>query len=177
MSSFIDNGWSCGATVGSTVTCTKTTTIASLASDTLRIPVIPLPAAGGTSVTFNVSISNPGDSNTTNNTAFASNAVVAATLTYAPGGVTGMTYWTKADGGKNCSIAGCTITSWTNSGTLGAAANAVTGLGTVTYDSTNLLNYNPTLYFNNASLNTNSNLSITTAAASIFTATKIGTGG
>lgn len=139
--------------------------------------MIPLPAAGGTSVIFNVSISNPGDSNTTNNTAFATNSVVASSLTYAPGGVTGMTYWTKADGGKNCSIAGCTITSWTNSGTLGAAANAVTGLGIVTYDTTNQINYNPTLYFNNASLNTNSNLSITTAAASIFTATRIGAGG
>jgi hypothetical protein len=88
-----------------------------------------------------------------------------------------MTYWTKADGGKNCNTAGCTITSWSNSGTLGAAANAVTGLGTVTYDTTNLINFNPTLYFNNASLNTNSNLNITTAAASVFTMTKIGVGG
>jgi hypothetical protein len=84
-SAFVDNGWSCGATVGSTVTCTKTTNIASLASDTFRIPVIPLPAAGGTSVTFNVSISNPGDSNNGNNTAFATNSVVSATITYLPG--------------------------------------------------------------------------------------------
>ncbi len=88
-----------------------------------------------------------------------------------------MSFWVKANGGKNCSTAGCTITNWTNSGTLGAAANAVTGLGTVTYDPTTLINYNPTLYFNNASLNTNSNLSITAAASSIFTMTKIGAGG
>ena len=88
-----------------------------------------------------------------------------------------MTYWTRADGNKNCNVNGCTITLWSNSGSLGAAANAVTGLGTVTYDTTNLINYNPTLYFNNASLNTNSNLSITTAAASVFTSTRIATGG
>jgi hypothetical protein len=177
VSSFTNNGWSCGAQIAATVTCTKTTTIASLASDTVRIPVIPLSAAGGTSVTFNVSISNPGDSNTSNNTAFAIIAVVTSTLTYAPGGVTGMTYWTKANGPKNCSTAGCTITTWSNSGTLGTAANAVIGLGTVTYDPTNSINYNPTLYFNNAYLNTNSNLSITTAATSIFTMTRLQSGG
>lgn len=177
MSPFSDNGWSCGAQVGTTVTCTKTTTIASLDSDTVRIPIIPLPAAGGTSVTFNVSISNPGDSNITNNTAFANIAVVTSTLAYAPGGVTGMSFWTKANGPKNCSTAGCTITTWSNSGTLGTAANAVTGIGTVTYDPTTSINYNPTLYFNNASLNTNSNLSITTAATSIFTMTRLQAGG
>lgn len=87
-----------------------------------------------------------------------------------------MTFWAKANGPKNCSIAGCTITTWSNSGTLGVAANAVTGLGTVTYDPTNSINYNPTLYFNNASLNTNSNLSVTTATTSIFTMTKLGAG-
>jgi hypothetical protein len=175
-SPFTDNWWSCGVTVWVTVTCTKTTTIAPLAVDTFRIPVIPLPWVAAT-VTFNWSISNPGDSNVTNNTATSTNAVAIVTLVFAPGGVTGMTYWTKADGGKNCNTAGCTITSWSNSGTLGAAANAVTGLGTVTYDTTNLINYNPTLYFNNASLNTNSNLTITTAAASVFTMTKIGAWG
>lgn len=84
-SPFVDNGWSCGATVGVTVTCTKTMNIAWLGNDTFRIPVIPLPAAGGTNVTFNVAISNPGDSNTANNTAFATNAVVSATIAYSPG--------------------------------------------------------------------------------------------
>ena len=127
-------------------------------------------------MTYNLALSNPGDSNTTNNTAFASNAVVAATLTFAPGGMTGATLWLKANGNKNCSTNGCTITTWNNSGSI-IAANAVTGLGTVTYDNTNLINYNPSMYFNNASLNTNSNLSVTTAAASVFTATRIGAGG
>ena len=47
----------------------------------------------------------------------------------------------------------------------------------MTYDPINSINYNPTLLFNNTSLNTNSNLSITTAAASVFTATRIGAGG
>ncbi|MBX9809669.1 hypothetical protein K2X92_04755 [Candidatus Gracilibacteria bacterium] len=175
--SFIDNGWSCGAQIGTTVTCTKNTNITSLGSDTVRIPVIPLPAAGGTSVTFNVSISNVSDSNTSNNTAFATNAVVTSTITYSPGGVTGATLWLKANGNKNCNTAGCTITLWNNSGSLGVAANAVTGLGTVTYDPGTLINYNPTLYFNNAGLNTNSNLSIPTRTLSIFATTKLGTGG
>lgn len=47
-----------------------------MGTDTVRIPVIPTLAASGTNVTFNVAISNPGDSNITNNTAFATNAVV-----------------------------------------------------------------------------------------------------
>ena len=177
VSSFNDNGWFCGAQVWTTVTCTKTTAIDPLASETFRIPVIPLPAAGGTNVNFIVNISNPGDSNTGNNSANANNAVVASTLAYAPGWVTGMTFWVKADGNKNCNTNGCTVTTWSNSGTLGTAANAVTWIGTVTYDTNNLINYNPTLYFNNAAFNTNSNLSITTAAASIFTTTKIWAGG
>ncbi len=171
----MDNGWSCGATVGVTVTCTKTTSIIAFATDTLRIPVIPLPAAGGTNVTFNVSISNPGDSNTTNNTAFATNSVVSATIAYSPGGVTGANLWLKADGNKNCSTNGCTITTWNNSGAI--AINAVTGLGTVTYSTGVTMNYNPTLYFNNASLNVANNLGVTTAAVSIFTTSLIGTGG
>lgn len=39
------------------------------------------------------------------------------------------------------------------------------------------MNFNPTLYFNNASLNTNNNLGITASSASIFAVTKIGAGG
>ena len=39
------------------------------------------------------------------------------------------------------------------------------------------MNYNPTMYFNNASLNVAHNLGVTTAAASLFTATRIGAGG
>ena len=171
----MDNGWSCGATVGTGVTCTKTTTIAPLATETFRIPVIPLPAAGGTNVTFNLSISNPGDSNITNNTAFATNSVAVSTITYLPGGVTGANLWLKADGNKNCNTNGCTITTWNNSGAI--AINAVTGLGTVTYSTGTMINYNPTMYFNNASLNVANNLGINTPAVSIFTATKIAAGG
>lgn len=78
------------------VTCTKTTNIAFLANDTFSIPVIPLPAAGNTSVTFNVMITNVSDSNTANNSAFATNAIVAATP-FAPGGVRNMTFWTQAN--------------------------------------------------------------------------------
>ena len=172
---FTDNGWSCGAQVGTTVTCTKTTTIAPLADETFYIPVIPQAGAGGTNVTFNLSISNPGDSNTGNNTAFATNAVVAAAPVIAPGGVTGAGFWSKADGGKNCTTTGCTITTWFNSGTV--AVNAVTGLGTVTYDPVTQINFNPTLYFNNASLNINNNLALPTRANSIFVVSRIGAGG
>lgn len=76
-SSFSDNGWSCGAQVGTGVTCTKTTTIAPVTgSDTVRIPVTPNLAASGSNLTFTGTISNPGDSNITNNVAFATNAVV-----------------------------------------------------------------------------------------------------
>ena len=84
-SPFTNNGWSCGAQVGTTVTCTKTTTIAYIAYDTVSIPVIPQAAAAGTSKTFNVAITNPGDSNLANNTAFATNAVVAGAPVFAPG--------------------------------------------------------------------------------------------
>lgn len=125
-SAFTDNGWSCGAQVGTTVTCTKTTSIAPLADETFRIPVIPQPAAGGTSVTFNLAISNASDGDVTNNTAFATNAVVAAAPVLAPGGVVSPRFWAKADGGKNCTTTGCTITNWSNNGSVGAAADAVT---------------------------------------------------
>lgn len=75
--------------MGTGVTCTKTTSIAPLTDEIFYIPVVPDPAAGGTNVTFYLSISNPGDGNISNNTAFATNAVVAAAPTIAPGGVTG----------------------------------------------------------------------------------------
>jgi hypothetical protein len=39
------------------------------------------------------------------------------------------------------------------------------------------MNFNPTLYFNNASLNVANNLGVTTAAVSIFTVSRIGAGG
>lgn len=47
----------------------------------------------------------------------------------------------------------------------------------MTYDPTTPINYNPTLYFNNASLNINNNLSLPTRANSIFVVSRIGAGG
>ncbi|MBP9779159.1 hypothetical protein KBD33_00880 [Candidatus Gracilibacteria bacterium] len=175
-SAFSDNGWSCSAQIGTTVTCNKTTTIASLATDTLRIPVVPLLAASGSMVTFTGTISNSGDTVPANNSAFATNAVVSATVTSNPGGVTGAGLWLRADNGTNCSTSGCTITTWTNRGLIGTGADAITGSGVVIYSSGSLINGNPTIYFNNASLNTLSNLAIT-STFSIFTVSKLGING
>ena len=58
--------------------------LAPLADDTFRIPVVPLPAAPGT-VTFSVAISNPGDSNTANNTATSTNSVGTSSIVNASG--------------------------------------------------------------------------------------------
>jgi hypothetical protein len=41
---FTDNGWSCGVAVASVVTCTKSTAIVALGTDTVNIPVTPTPA-------------------------------------------------------------------------------------------------------------------------------------
>jgi hypothetical protein len=175
-SAFSDNGWSCGAQVWTTVTCNKTTTIASLATDTLRIPVVPLLAASWSMVTFTGTISNSWDTVPTNNSAFATNAVVSATVTSNPGWVTGAGLWLRADNGTNCSTSGCTITTWTNRWLIGTGADAITGSGVVIYSSWSLINGNPTIYFNNASLNTSSNLAVTNSF-SIFTITKLWTNG
>ena len=174
--SFSDNWWLCGAQVGTGVTCAKTTNISTpMGNDTLRIPVTPTTAASGTNVTFTVAIVNGSDSNNSNNTAFSTHPVVWWVAT-SPGWVPWATLWLKANSGTNCSTTWCTISTWSNSGTLGASANAITWVWTVTYDPINRINSNPTLYFNNASLNTNSVLNINTAAVSIFTVTKIATG-
>jgi hypothetical protein len=175
-SSFSDNGWSCGAQSGSTVTCTKITTIASLGTDTIRVPVTPTLAASGTMVTFTGTISNSGDSILTNNSAFASNAVVSANLTINPGWVASPMLWLKANNGTNCSTSGCTITTWSNSGSVWTWADAITASWTVIYSASWLINGNPTLYFNNASLNTNNTLSIN-SIFSIFTVTNMWTNG
>lgn len=175
-SSFSDNGWSCGGQVWVTVTCTKTTAIGSLETDTLRVPVVPSLAASGTTVTFTGTISNSWDSIPANNSAFATNAVVSATVTSNPGWVTGAGLWLRADNGTNCTTSGCTITTWTNRWLIGTGADAITGSGVVIYSSWSLINGNPTIYFNNASLNTSSNLAITNSF-SIFTITKLWTNG
>jgi hypothetical protein len=178
-SAFVDNGWSCGAQAGTTVTCTKTMSVtAPTGVDTFRVPVLPAAAASGTSVTFNVTLTNASDSNTTNNTAFATNAVVGGAPSLDAWGIAWESLWLQANNSRtNCTTQGCAITIWTNIGWLGTAANGVTGLGTVTYDAATTINGNPTVYFNNASLNTNSNLSITTPAASVFSVTRIGAWG
>jgi hypothetical protein len=174
-SSFTDNGWSCGAQIGVTVTCSKTTTIASFADDTLRIPVIPTVSASGTTVTFTGVISNSWDSIPTNNSAFASNFVLGALAT-SPGGVTSPGLWLRANNGTSCSTSGCTITNWANYGSLWAAASGTTASGTVIYSSGSLINGNPTVYFNNGSMNLGNTLAITTSY-SIFVVSKIGTNG
>lgn len=171
-SPFTDNGWSCGAQIGATVTCTKTTTLASLWSDTFRIPVTPTLASSGTTVVFTGTISNSWDLIISNNSAFSTNFVSGSTIVVNPGWVASPQLWLRADNGTNCSTSGCTITTWTNSGLAWVWANGVTASGTVIYSSGSLINGNPTLYFNNASLNTNNTLSIT-SIFSIFTVSKI----
>ena len=140
------------------MTCTKTTAIsAPLGTDTLRIPVTPTLAASGTNVTFTVAISNPSDSNVTNNTAFSTHPVIGA-ATNDPGGITGENLWLQANSGTNCTTTGCTVATWTNLGALGTPANAVTGLGAALYDAVNRINGNATIYLNGASFNTNNTL-------------------
>jgi hypothetical protein len=175
-SPFSDNGWSCGAQVWTGVTCTKTTSVTGslLGDETFRIPVTPNLAASGSNVTFYVDISGWGDSNLTNNRASATNSVIWWIAAIEPGWIAGENLWLMGNNGTNCSVTGCAITNWANRWGLWAAASGTTGLWTVTYDPANSMNYNPTLYFNNASLNTNNNLGITASAASVFTVTKIG---
>lgn len=95
-SPFMTNGWSCAAQAGTTVTCTKATSIPVLWYETFNIPVTPQIGAGGSSVTFNIIISNLSDGNNSNNTAFATNAVVWVN---APGWINGEVLWLKGDSG------------------------------------------------------------------------------
>jgi hypothetical protein len=174
--SFTDNGWSCGAQVGTGVTCTKTTNISPLGNDILRIPVTPTLAASGSSVTFTGTISNSGDLITSNNSAFATNAVVGGSISANPGWVASPGLWLRAWNGTNCTTSGCTITTWTNSGIIGTPANATTGSWNVLLSLATLVNGNPTLLFQNASLNLGNNLAITNTF-SIFTITRIAPNG
>ncbi len=75
---FTSNSWSCGAASGATVTCTKSMTLASLASDTFNIIVQPKPAASGLTTRFDVTLTNASDSNVTNNTAFSTFTVAVS---------------------------------------------------------------------------------------------------
>ncbi len=75
---FMSNAWSCGVQIGSTVTCTKTMTLASLAVDTFFIPVIPTVVVQNQTISFVTNLSNASDSNTTNNAASVSMQVAVA---------------------------------------------------------------------------------------------------
>jgi hypothetical protein len=115
---FTDNGWNCSATVGTSITCTKSGSIASLATDGFSIPIKPLPAAGNTIANFTTNITNANDSNTTNNTDTISLAVLVAPQSQA--------LWLKADAGTNCSTAGCAVSAWVDQSGLGLNATQVT---------------------------------------------------
>ena len=103
-SPFTDNGWSCDAAIGMSVTCTKSGSIAPSGTDGFNIPLKPLPAAGGGSANFTTSITNTGDSNTGNNSATITLQVNVATQT--------QSLWLKADAGTNCTTTGCAISAW-----------------------------------------------------------------
>jgi Domain of unknown function DUF11 len=72
------NGWTCGAQAGSTVTCTKTTSIAPLGTETLSIPVIPGLSTQGLTLTYTATNSGGADSNITNNSASVTMQVAVA---------------------------------------------------------------------------------------------------
>jgi hypothetical protein len=76
--SFVNNGWSCGAQVGTGVTCTKTTSLGSLIDDTVNIQVTPQASASGKTLTFTGNIINGSDSNVTNNQSSVSLQVTVA---------------------------------------------------------------------------------------------------
>ena len=84
-STFTTNWWACGAKVWTTVTCTKSTAIASLGTDTLQIPTTPLVATQWTTLTFTATIVNILETpNTDNSSAVAWLATVAAADVTAP---------------------------------------------------------------------------------------------
>ncbi len=136
---FTDNGWSCGAVVGTTVTCTKSGSIAPLATDTVRIPVKPNAAAGGTTANFSVSITNASDSNATNNTSTIALQIAVLSQT--------QTLWLRADAGTNCSTNSCSISSWSDQSGLGRNATQGT-VGNQPLYVNGAVNFNPAINFN-----------------------------
>jgi hypothetical protein len=76
--SFTSNGWSCGAQIGTGVTCTKNTTLSALADDGVNIELTPQPSASGQTLTLTGNIVNASDSNTTNNRSSVSLQVAVA---------------------------------------------------------------------------------------------------
>ncbi|MDD2693762.1 MAG: hypothetical protein PHY14_02420 [Candidatus Gracilibacteria bacterium] len=67
LSTFSNNGWSCGVQIGSEVTCTKNMTLNLLGNDTVNIPVNPQIAASNTTARFLATVSNASESDTSNN--------------------------------------------------------------------------------------------------------------
>lgn len=138
-SAFSDNGWSCGATVGTTVTCTKSGSITPSGTDSFSIPLKPLPAAGGTNANFTTSITNTSDSNTANNSSTISLAVNVAAQT--------QTLWLKADAGTSCNTAGCQVSTWSDQSGLARNATQATATAQPLYVS-GAVNGNPAVNFN-----------------------------
>lgn len=135
---FTDNGWSCGAVAGSTVTCTKSGSIDPFGTDVVRIPVKPNAAAGGTTANFSVSITNASDSNTTNNTSTIGLQIAVLSQT--------QTLWLRADAGTSCNTNGCSVSSWADQSGLGRNATQGT-VGNQPIYLNGMVNFNPVVNF------------------------------
>lgn len=62
--------------------------------------------------------------------------------------------WIKSDAGTSCMTHHCNLTSWTDISGKGRHASVTLGTnGYVTYDTQNLINFNPTVHLNTARLN------------------------
>jgi hypothetical protein len=140
---FTSNGWSCGAQTGTSVICTKTTSISSTTGDSLMIPVTPLPAASGSTPTFTVVFSGGWDSNLTNNTGTVLTAIPVSLNTL----LTNASLWLKANAGTNCSTDGCAISQWNDVWWSNNHARQTTGSAQPVYK-INSANFNPVINFN-----------------------------
>jgi hypothetical protein len=86
-----------------------------------------------------VSITNAGDSNTTNNSATTALQVTVATQT--------QTLWLRADAGTSCTTNGCTLSAWNDQSGLGRNATQATTASQPLFV-TNAVNFNPAINFN-----------------------------
>ena len=139
---FMSNWWSCGAQSGTTVTCTKVTSISPTTWDSLNIPVTPTLAANGTTPTFTVVFSGGSDSNLTNNTGTVLTAIPVGLNTL----LTNASIWLKANVGTNCIVDGCAISKWND--VWGSNNHAIqnTRAAQPLYK-VNALNWNPVINF------------------------------
>lgn len=157
-SSFVDNGWTCGAQSGTTVSCNKITDITPLSGDTVRIPVIPAISVQGQILTFTSNISGGGDANITNNSATVQLQVaIASAPPKAPGGFTGSHVWLRAD---NIALSdGASVSSWSNSGSNTTPATQTTLskqpklLKKTTTNLVDNINFNPVVALNGSTQN------------------------